>query len=46
LPSNGSIVKAYAIKEANQYCKEEGKKLKLLFHLKKDMVPFKSDSQA
>jgi len=42
----GSMVKAEAIKEANQYCEEIGKELKIINATHKDMVPFKSDAQA
>jgi len=43
---SGSMVKAEAIMEANQYCEERGKELKIIKATDKDMVPFTSDAQA
>lgn len=42
----GSAVKADAIKEANKFCAQRGKKILITKIEQKDMVPFKSDAQA
>lgn len=39
-------VLAAALAEANQYCEQQGKVMKVVSTEKKDMVPFKSDAQA
>lgn len=46
LDSSGSKVKAAAIKEANQFCADKGKKFVVIKSTQKDMVPFRSDAQA
>jgi len=44
--TTGSRVKADALKEANKYCAQKGKDLKIVKATEKDMVPFRSDAQA
>lgn len=40
------IVLAEALKEADEYCKQRGRVMKVIRTENKDMVPFKSDAQA
>ena len=43
---SSSKVKAEAMKEANQFCESQGKKIHVVSTSQKDMVPFTSDAQA
>ena len=44
--TTGSKVKAEALKEADAFCISKGKRLEVIKSKDKDMVPFRSDSQA
>ena len=44
--SSGSKVKAAALREANQFCEEKGKKLVVIKTTQKDVVLLTSDAQA
>lgn len=46
LDTTGSLVKADAIKEANEFCSLNGKTIEIIKATQKDMVPFRSDAQA
>ena len=46
LDSSGSKVKAAALKEANQFCADKGKKLSIVKATQKDVVLLTSDAQA